>query len=108
MRLFLKVGHIIAFVLFLLLGCRAEPKSFEDCVLLAIGETNRSKAELQMIHDACRAKFPAPAETLPPQAVRKLEVQGDHRSVDGVVRATLYNGTGWTITSLEVQIGLDQ
>jgi hypothetical protein len=57
----------LTLVVVALLACEGSgtPSNYEDCVLQAIRDRNRSKAELGLIHSVCQQKYPRP--TRPPE-----------------------------------------
>lgn len=90
----------------LLTGCNfGGARSYEDCVLQAIADRNRSPAEVVAIQEACRQKFPPKLGTLlsPAETAWLQGKAGRDRS--GVFSGNIYNPTDWTITTVEISLG---
>lgn len=90
----------------ILSGCGiGDARSYEDCVLQAIAERNRSPAELHAIREACRQKFPPTlGKLLGPKETGLLQGRAG-RDRYGVFAGRIYNPTDWTITTVEISLG---
>lgn len=67
---------IVIFLGVMLVGCKDEPKTYEDCILYHLDKVKSSKSAT-LLHGACRGKFPSPKP-----AIKKTKVE-DYQLPEG-------------------------